>query len=105
MAEFAQEPLDPIFDSNFSGGQQEEIRKAHRWAYKSILLVVEGFKSASAGSSHWQNYTTFMDRTPGKGIDDAWGKRKNIVEGTFRKMAELMCRKSMRYHKQANCSG
>jgi hypothetical protein len=103
MENLAQEPLDPIFASEFTDGQRADIAKAHRWAYKAILLAVEGFRSAPPGSDHWNTYSGYMDWTPADRVE--WRERKAIVEGIFLKMAQLMCRKSIRYHKLSNCTG
>lgn len=104
MDNIAQEPLEPSFDSILTAGEREEIQKAHRWAYKAILGVVEGFKSAPPNSSHWQNYFACMDRTATERIGPDWWQRKATVEEVFRKMAVMMCKKSVRYHKQRGCT-
>lgn len=92
MDNIAQEPLEPSFDSILTAGEREEIQKAHRWAYKAILGVVEGFKSAPPNSSHWQNYFATMDRTATERIGPDWWQRKATVEEVFRKMAVMMCK-------------
>lgn len=113
MDTIAQEPLEPTFDPQFTDGQRADIERAHRWAYKAILQVLEGFKTALPTPSFWppmhprfwDSYTFAIDRTAIAKAGPDWWRRKAIVEATFHKMALLMSTKSMRYHKLSDCTG
>lgn len=104
MDAFPLEPLEPTFDPQFTDGQRADIERAHRWAYKAIRRVVEGFKPGSTDTSFQPHYAEYMEWSNVANHSADWWRRRAIVAEVFRKMAELMCKKSMRYHKLAACS-